>query len=150
MPARKPARPALDVRGLMGVEELLRLPESAKRDPAIDPVLQAGPVELRTLARKWFERLRACGGEVRELMHDGYPVACLQDAPFAYVNTFKGHVNVGFFQGAALKDPAGLLEGGGKRMRHVKLFSGREPDEVALGELVEAAYWDMKARLAGE
>jgi hypothetical protein len=54
--------------------------------------------------------MRQCGGDVRELMHDGCPVACVADAPFGYVNTFKTHVNVGFFQGAALEDLSGLLE----------------------------------------
>jgi len=65
--------------------------------------------------------MRACGDDVRELIHDGCPVACVEDVAFGYVNAFRSHVNVGFFHGAALKDPAGLLEGAGKRMRHVKL-----------------------------
>jgi hypothetical protein len=80
-------------------------------------------------------------------MHDGCPVACVEDAPFAYVNTFKSHVNVGFFYGALLKDPTGLLEGSGKRMRHVKLNPGRPLSAAALGELIEAAYLDIKDRL---
>jgi hypothetical protein len=57
--------------------------------------------------------MRECGDDVRELMHDGYPVACVEDGPFGYVNTFRSHVNVGFFNGVALKDSAGLLEGSG-------------------------------------
>src|SRR5437763_10647989 len=52
--------------------------------------------------------MRKCGDEVRELLHDGCPVACLGDAPFGYVNVFASHVNVGFFHGAALPDPAAL------------------------------------------
>ena len=39
------------------------------------------------------------------------------------------YVNVGFFHGAALDDPAGLLEGTGKRMRHVKAAPGATGDE---------------------
>ena len=80
-------------------------------------------------------------------MHDGCPVACVQDAPFGYVNVFKAHVNVGFFNGAVLQDPAGLLEGSGKRMRHVKLKPGSEVDSLALSVLVADAYQDIKARL---
>ena len=80
-------------------------------------------------------------------MHDGCPVACVEDAPFGYVNSFKSHVNVGFFHGAALEDPAGLLEGGGKRMRHVKLRPGTEINVAALRELIKAAYLDIKVRL---
>jgi hypothetical protein len=94
--------------------------------------------------------MRRCGGDVRELIHDGCPVACVEDAAFAYVNAFKSHVNVGFFHGAGLEDRAGLLEGSGKRMRHVKLRPGRAVDGAALVDLIDAAYADIKARLDAE
>ena len=148
MPARRPRRVALDVRGLISREEVWRFPRTLKRDPAVDAWLAEGPVELRSIARKWFERMRECGDDVRELIHDGCPVACVGDAPFAYVNTFRSHVNVGFFRGAELEDPVGLLEGGGKHMRHVKLKPGRELKETALGHLIDAAYADMLERSA--
>lgn len=61
--------------------------------------------------------------------------ACVDEAAFGYVNAFTDHVNVGFFLGALLKDPARLLEGTGKRGRHVKLRPGR---------VVDAAYVDIK------
>ena len=80
-------------------------------------------------------------------MHDGCPVACVDDAPFGYVNVFRTHVNVGFFQGAALPDPAGLLEGKGKSMRHVKLKPGLAVDASALEALIVAAYQDIGIRL---
>jgi hypothetical protein len=91
--------------------------------------------------------MRKCGDEVRELLHDGCPVACLGDAPFAYVNVFTSHVNVGFFQGAALPDPARLLQGAGRFMRHVKLRPGTATSAAALSALIEAAYSDIKARV---
>ena len=147
---RKPRRVALDVRGLTGREETFRLSGAARRDPAVEVWLTSGPVELKSIAQTWFARLRACGADVRELIHDGCPVACVQDAAFAYVNAFKSHVNLGFFHGAALKDPAGLLEGRGKRMRHAKLEPAREHDAAALEDLIDAAYADVKARLAAE
>jgi len=83
-------------------------------------------------------------------MHDGCPVACVEDAPFGYVNSFKNHVNVGFFYGAVLEDPAGLLEGSGKHMRHVKLQPGAAPKPAALRDLIDAAYVDIRARLGAE
>jgi hypothetical protein len=92
--------------------------------------------------------MRTCGDDVRELMHDGGPVACVQDAAFAYVHAFKAHVNVGFFQGASLGDPAGLLEGSGKRMRHVKVRWGEKVNTDALNALIAAAYADMRRRLS--
>jgi hypothetical protein len=91
--------------------------------------------------------MRACGADVRELLHDGHPTACVDDAAFGYVNAFRAHVNVGFFHGAVLADPAGLLEGTGKRMRHVKLRRGEHVDAAALSGLIAAAYRDIRVRL---
>jgi hypothetical protein len=132
------------------MKDILRLSKGAKRDPGVDIWLTDGPVELRSIAQKWFVQMRQCGDDVRELMHDGCPVACVEDAPFGYVNAFKSHVNVGFFYGAMLEDPAGLLEGSGKRMRHVKLNPGREFNAAALCDLIAAAYLDIKARLGAD
>ena len=103
--------------------------------------------ELGAIAQRWFEVLRDCGDDVRELLHDGHPTACVSDAAFGYVNAFKAHVNVGFFRGAELSDPNGLLEGAGKFMRHVKLRPEHEVNAAALMKLIEAAYIDMKERL---
>src|SRR5208282_2192073 len=102
---------------------------------------------LGAIAHQWFEVMRKCGDEVRELLHDGCPVACLGDAPFGYVNVFTSHVNVGFFHGAALPDPARLLQGTGKFMRHVKLRPGTATNAAALSTLIDAAYSDIKARV---
>jgi hypothetical protein len=127
--------------------DLLRLNGAVERDPAVDAWMKNHRGELGTIARQWFEAMRNCGDEVRELVHDGCPVACLGDAPFGYVNVFASHVNVGFFHGAALPDPAHLLQGAGKFMRHVKLRWGAATDEIALSTLIEAAYSDIKARV---
>jgi hypothetical protein len=127
--------------------ELLRFNGARERDPAIDAWMKEHTGELGAIAHRWFEAMRQCGDEVRELLHDGCPVACLGDAPFGYVNVFTAHVNVGFFLGAALPDPAGLLQGAGKRMRHVKLRPGTAGNDAALGRLIDAAYADIKARV---
>jgi len=129
------------------VNDILRFPLAVKCEPAIDAWLDAQRDDLRPFAKVWFERMRERGGDVRELMHDGCPTACVGDAAFGYVNAFKDHVNVGFFFGALLKDPARLLEGTGKRGRHVKLWPNREIDSAALAQLVDAAYADIRARL---
>src|SRR5438105_11029589 len=127
--------------------ELLRFNGGVERDPAIDAWMKEHAGELGAIAHEWFEMMRKCGDEVRELLHDGCPVACLGDAPFSYVNVFTSHVNVGFFQGAGLPDPAGLLQGGGKFMRHVKLRPGMASNAVALRKLIHTAYSDIKARV---
>ncbi|MFL6604944.1 MAG: DUF1801 domain-containing protein [Steroidobacteraceae bacterium] len=128
---------------------ILRVSGAGKRDPIIEEWLNKTDA-LTAIARTWFKRMRACGEDVQELMHDGCPVVCVDDAPFGYVNVFKNHTNVGFFYGAHLDDPAGLLEGSGKNMRHVKLAPGRELDAVALGNLIHASYLDVKIRLRAE
>ena len=127
--------------------ELLRFDGAVERDPAIDAWMKKQASGLGAIACEWFEAMRRCGDEVRELLHDGCPVACLGDVPFGYVNVFTSHVNVGFFHGNALPDPARLLQGNGKFMRHVKVRSGTAPDSIALRNLIEAAYSDIKARV---
>jgi hypothetical protein len=128
------------------MKQLLRFPGAVKRDSAIELWLNAQAVALGSIARKWFVRMRKCGSDVRELMHDGCPVVCVDDAPFGYVNVFRAHANVGFFHGAELVDPMGLLEGSGKRMRHVKVKPNADLDSRALGALIDAAYADIKTR----
>jgi hypothetical protein len=130
------------------MNQMLRFSGAVRRDPAIDAWLREQAPELGFIAHEWFVRMRECGDDVRELMHDGCPVACVADAPFAYVNVFSSHVNVGFFHGAELDDPAGMLQGTGRRMRHVKAKPGAPLDVAALSALVDAAYADIKARLA--
>lgn len=127
--------------------ELLRFNGAVERDPAIDAWMSQHAVELGGIAHRWFEVMRQCGDEVRELFHDGCPVACLGDAPFGYVNIFSSHVNVGFFQGASLPDPERMLQGTGKFMRHVKLRPGEPTNPTALRTLIETAYSDIKARV---
>jgi hypothetical protein len=127
--------------------QILRFNGAVERHPAIDAWMKAHPGELGSIAQKWFELMRKCGDEVRELLHDGCPVACLGNAPFAYVNVFTSHVNVGFFHGASLPDPARLLQGDGRFMRHVKLRAGTPTNEAALSRLIETAYEDIKSRV---
>jgi hypothetical protein len=127
--------------------ELLRFDGAVARDPAIDAWMKKHHGELGAIAQDWFEVMRRCGDEVREILHDGCPVACLGDAAFGYVNVFTSHVNVGFFHGAALPDPARLLQGAGKFMRHVKLRPGTAADAASLSRLIETAYSDIKARV---
>ena len=125
----------------------MRFPSAVWRDPNVDAWFAMPDHELRRMAQPWFERMRGCGADVRELVHDGHPTACVGDAAFGYVDAFSAHVNVGFFHGATLDDPDRLLEGAGKRMRHVKLRWGEPVNVVALNELIAAAYRDIRLRL---
>jgi len=132
------------------MSKLMRFPSSVKRDQAIETWMHEHSGVLGAIAQRWFEVMRGCGDDVQELLHDGHPTACVGDAAFGHVNAFKGHVNVGFFRGAEIADPEGLLEGTGKFMRHVKLGPDRAVDATALIKLIGTAYNDMKGRLKAE
>lgn len=132
------------------MNRLMRFPTAVKRDPAIEAWMNEHSGELGAIAKYWFDVMRDCGPDVRELLHDGHPTACVANAAFAYVNSFTAHVNVGFFRGAELPDSNGLLEGKGKFMRHVKLKPEGVVDSAALLELVNTAYTDMKGRLRSQ
>lgn len=129
-------------------ERLFEFPTATKRDPDVEAWFDARPTQLGAIARRWFEVMRMQGDDVRELLHDHHPTACVGKAAFGYVNVFTAHVNVGFFQATELADPVGLLEGAGKYMRHVKLQPGRDIDHGAMTKLIETAYSNIKLRLA--
>ena len=131
------------------MERLFRFPAASRRDPAVEAWFAARHGELGALARHWFEVMRACGDDVRAVLHDGQPTACVGEGAFAYVDAFKAHVDVGFFHGNDLPDPAALLQGAGKFMRHVRVVPGRDVDEAALRRLIAEAHGDMQGRLLG-
>lgn len=128
----------------------LRFDGAQRHQPQIDAWLATRPPDLGAIARKWFAVMRGCGEDVTELLHDGHPTACVEDGAFGYVNVFTSHVNIGFFHGATLADPTGILEGDGRFMRHVKARPASLPDENALSALIKSAYEDMKVKLAAE
>lgn len=137
------------------VTRLLTFTGATRVDPAVeqwfDHTRESPQRALRAIARRWFEAMRACGADVEVLLHDGHPTACVSEAAFGYVNAFTSHVNVGFFQGAVLADPAGLLQGSGKFMRHVKLRPEEPLDataEAALKAMIRAAYDGIRESLA--
>ena len=130
--------------------QLFRFPDVAARHPDVESWLADHDDALGALARHWFGVMRECGDDIRETLHDGQPTACVEDAAFAYVDAFTRHVNVGFFEGAELPDPSGLLQGTGKSMRHVKLRPGEDVDAAALHALIADARADMRARVDAE
>ncbi len=130
------------------MSSVLRFDGAVKHQPQIDRWFDARRPELAALAREWFAEMRNCGQDVTELLHDGHPTACVEDAAFGYVNVFTWHINIGFFHGASLEDPAKLLQGTGRFMRHVKARPESLPDREHIKALVHSAYADIKARLA--
>lgn len=125
---------------------IYRLRGAVENDPAVRKWLAGQSVELGAIARRWYHVIRESGADVHELLHDGMPTFCVNGVAFAYVNAFKAHVNVGFYHGLALPDPARLLEGAGKNMRHVKLRPDRVVNARALEALIAAAVKDIRIR----
>ena len=124
-------------------DALFLLPGASRRDPGVEAWFDAAD-PFRLMLQPWFAAMRDCGPDVCEIMHDHCPTACIEtaDGPaaFAYVAAYSKHAAIGFFHGAWMDDPAGLLEGGGKRMRHVKLRLGEDRDEAAIAALIREAW----------
>ncbi|MCA3721716.1 DUF1801 domain-containing protein [Phenylobacterium sp.] len=118
---------------------LFRLSGARGDDLDVATWFEASDDAIRCLTLHWFERIRACGLDVVELIHDHQPTACVGAAAFAYVAAYRARAAVGFFQGADPADPAGVLEGAGKRMRQVKLKWGQPAPEAALVDLIAKA-----------
>ena len=68
-----------------------------------------------------------------------------KDDRYVYIMPFRSSVNLGFFQGASLIDPQGLLQGTGARLRHVKLRTVADTQQPGVRALVEEAYAERTA-----
>ena len=132
------------------IRGLFRLAITADASTQVDRWLGMQTGEVGAIARTWLICVRRRGDDVSVVMHDGCPTACVDGAAFAYVGAFTAHVTVGFFHGTALPDPAGLLQGSGKYMRHVKIAPGRSLDRAAIEALITAAYVDLRDRLEAD
>ncbi len=76
--------------------------------------------------------------EADEAIKWAQPVYSL-NGPFAYIKAFKSAVNFGFWRGADIDDPGGLLQGSGEKMRHIKLIDLGEIDEPAFTDFIQQA-----------
>ncbi len=132
------------------MSNLLKFHGKDIQDISLESWLAERHSDLHPIVIKWLEVIDKCGPDVEIIFHDNYPIGCVDQAAFAYVNAFSSHVNLGFFYGAELFDETGILEGTGKRMRHVKLRPNEDADEKVVSWLVHAAYADIKSRLKME
>jgi hypothetical protein len=93
----------------------------------------------RTIIRELRRFVRRVEPGLREAVKWGNGCWVGKNGPVAYVYSATGYVQFGFFGGSALKDPRGLLEGEGKYVRHIKVHSPSEIDEVAFATLLRQA-----------
>ena len=127
--------------------ELLRFNGAVERDPAIGAWMKKHAGELGAIAHEWFEIMRECGDKVRELLHDGCPVACLGDAPFGYVNVFTSHVNLGFFRADRSRIRPGVLQGHWQVHAPSQTETGNSRERRSSKPAHRTAYSDIKARV---
>ena len=66
---------------------------------------------------------------------------------YVYISGHQNWVNLGFYKGADLADPAGLLEGSGKKLRHIKIHSVEEAQKTAVRQLIMQAINERKQAL---
>lgn len=69
---------------------------------------------------------------------------------FCYIGAHREHVNLGFYYGAELPDPKGLLEGTGKKLRHIKVREVEEVAQTSLRQIVQTSLEERKKALGVE
>ena len=129
------------------MQKLLRFYGKDIQSIDFEPWAEQKPKVLRPIARKWFRTIQTCGEGVEVIFHDNHPIACVEEAPFVYIDVFAQHINLGFFYGAHFINTQNIMEGTGKSMRHIKLRPDSPDHEVAIRHLIEVAYFDIKERL---
>jgi hypothetical protein len=87
--------------------------------------------------------------QLREILREGAPGATEElkgghpvydwNGPFAHIAAFPDAVRLGFWRGAAMSDPEGLLSGNGERMKHVEITRPRQVQRRAFVALVRDA-----------
>ncbi len=66
---------------------------------------------------------------------------------FCYIGAHREHVNLGFYYGAELSDPEEILEGTGRKLRHIKVREVKEVTQPALRHLVQSSLEERKKGL---
>lgn len=121
-------------------------------NPTVDEWLEKFAPDRQAIIRELIAVARRnMPGAHEFIYHDavGYSV---NDSPFDRICYIapqnKGYVNFGFFFGVGLPDPKKLLEGEGKRIRHVKVWSEDEAKNPALAKLIAATWKEAPKRVA--
>lgn len=108
---------------------------------------------LQAIARRLREQIEAIYPQAVEVPWPNQGITGYGVGPkkmsehFCYIGMYRDTVNLGFFHGANLPDPQGLLEGTGKKLRHVKLRTVEEADRPALLDLIRAALDERRTAL---
>lgn len=118
-----------------------------------DDLMAGVPAELEMVARRLRDLVLDVHPQSVEVVRLGDNAASYGVGPkkmseaYCYIMSQNRWVNLGFYHGAVLPDPNGLLEGTGKRLRHVKVRSLTAVADPALRALIEAALTERRAAL---
>ena len=129
---------------------ILSFSGAVKRDPAVQAWLDGQPEHLRALARPWFERMRACGDDVRELMHDGCPRYVSATPASATSTRSRPTPTWGSSEAQPCQTRLVCWWEPGKLGRHVKLAPQGAVNAAALEAVITAAYRNIKASLRAD
>ena len=121
---------------------------------SFDDLLQITSEDLQPIVRTLREAIFDVHPEACEVVRLGDRAATYGVGPrkmidgYAYVLPHRAWVNLGFYRGASLPDPEGLLEGTGAKMRHVKIYTLADASGADIRALVEAALVERTSALA--
>jgi len=116
-------------------------------------VLALAKPELRPVCEALRRLVASLHGGFVEVVWPNHGIASYGVGPkkmtqhYAYIGVQNSHINLGFYHGATLRDPDGLLEGSGKKLRHVKVLDVAATKTTALAALLRQAIAD-RSRLA--
>lgn len=105
----------------------------------IDLYVDTKPAELRDVAEQLRKLMKKTVKSAKESVNSWKIPTYESNGPMCFFMVGKYHVTFGFLRGTSLPDPAGLLEGTGKNVRHVKLRTAEDVKEPALRKLLQAA-----------
>lgn len=112
---------------------------------AFKDILDMASPELRPVCESLRNLVASQHADFVELVWPNLKIANFGVGPkkmsqhYAYIAVQSGHVNLGFYHGASLADPNGLLEGTGKTLRHVKICDLAGAGSSAVANLLRAA-----------
>lgn len=112
-------------------------------EETVDELFPITPADVRAILTEIRRMVRATLPDATEIIYHGalaYQPDVSRFDPIIYVAPQNGYVNLGFYYGVGVPDPAGLLEGVGKRMRHTKVRSIQAAQNAALVPLVLEAW----------
>jgi len=115
-----------------------------------DEVIDGFDTEVQAIARALKSLIASIHSDFVEVDWPRQKIASYGIGPrkmsehYAYIAPQTNYVNLGFYHGVALNDPAGLLEGAGKRLRHIKIKSISDANRKEIVSLLKVALSERK------